>query len=70
VHENLSVVMSFAYSRRPLIELIEKKFMGYNKYLEKAIFEIGDCTFQVSPLFIIFNLSYYSYLHSKALEYI
>ena len=28
------------------------------------------CTFQVSPLFIIFNLSYYSYLHSKALEYI
>jgi len=35
VHENLSVVMSFAYSRRPLIELIEKKFMGYNKYLEK-----------------------------------
>jgi hypothetical protein len=28
------------------------------------------CTFQVSHLFIIFNLSYYSYLHPKALEYI
>ena len=42
VHENLSVVMSFAYSHRPLIELIEKRFRGYSKYLEKAIFEIGE----------------------------
>lgn len=42
VHENLSIVMSFAYSRRPLIELIEKRFMGEWKYLEKAIFEIGE----------------------------
>ena len=30
----------------------------------------SDCTFQVSPLFIIFNLSNYSYLHFEALEYI
>ena len=42
VHENLSVVMSFAYSRRPLIELIERNFMGDWRYLEKAIFKIGE----------------------------
>lgn len=42
IHENFSVVMSFAYSRRPLVELIDNKFSGYNKYLEKAIFEIGE----------------------------
>jgi len=42
VHENLSTVMSFAYSRRPLIELIEKNFVGEWKYLGKAIFDIGE----------------------------
>lgn len=42
VHENISVVMSFAYSHRPLTELIDMRFMGYNKYLEIALFEIGE----------------------------
>jgi hypothetical protein len=42
VHENLSTVMSFAYSRRPLIELIGTKFLGEWKYLGKAIFEISE----------------------------
>lgn len=42
VHENLSVVMSFAYSRSPLIELMQNKFVGEWKYLGKAIFDIGE----------------------------
>jgi hypothetical protein len=42
VHENLSIVMSFAYSRSPLIELMQKNFVGEWKYLGKAIFEIGE----------------------------
>lgn len=42
VHENLSIVISFAYSHKPLSGLIEDRFHGYWKYLEKAIFEIGE----------------------------
>jgi hypothetical protein len=42
VHENLSIVMSFAYSHRTLIDLMEKNFMGEWKYLRRAIFEIGE----------------------------
>lgn len=42
VHENLSIVMSFAFSRKPLIELIEERSMGEWGYLEKALFEIGE----------------------------
>jgi hypothetical protein len=34
--------MTFAYSHRPLLDLIEKKFLGDWKYLEKAIFEISE----------------------------
>ena len=42
VHENLSVIMSVAYSRAPLIELMQKNFVGEWKYLGKAIFEVGE----------------------------
>lgn len=42
IHENLSIVMSFAFSRSPLIKLIENNFVGEWKYLGKAIFEIGE----------------------------
>jgi hypothetical protein len=42
VHENLSIVMAFAYSRKPLIDIIEKTFVGEWKYLERAIFELGE----------------------------
>jgi hypothetical protein len=42
VHENLSIVMSFAYSRSPLIELMQNQFVGDWKYLGKAIFDIGE----------------------------
>ena len=42
VHENLSIVMCFAYSRTPLAEMVERKFGGEGKYLNKALFEISE----------------------------
>jgi hypothetical protein len=36
------MVMSFAYSHRPLTDLLERNFVGEWKYLSKAIFEIGE----------------------------
>jgi hypothetical protein len=41
VHENLSIVMCFAYSRKPLSQMMEARFKGYWKYLEKALFEVS-----------------------------
>jgi len=41
VHENLSIIMSFAYSRKPLKNMVEAKFKGEWKYLNKALFEIS-----------------------------
>jgi hypothetical protein len=41
VHENLSVVMCFVYSRKPLSEMMEAKFRGEWKYLYKALFEVS-----------------------------
>jgi hypothetical protein len=41
VHENLSIVMCYAYSQKPLAEMIESKFKGEWKYLNKALFEIS-----------------------------
>ena len=41
IHENLSVVMCFAYSRKPLVELMDH-FKGEWKYLNKALFEISE----------------------------
>ncbi len=41
VHENLSIVMCFAYSRKPLKKMIQAKFKGEWKYLNKALFEIS-----------------------------
>jgi hypothetical protein len=41
VHENLSIVMTFAFSRRPLEELVQDKFLGEWKYLRKMLFEIS-----------------------------
>ncbi len=42
IHENLSIVMSFAFSRSPLIKLMKDNFEGEFKFLGKAIFEIGE----------------------------
>jgi hypothetical protein len=41
LHENLSIVMCFAYSRKSLDEMFERKFMGEWKYLQKALFDIS-----------------------------
>jgi hypothetical protein len=41
LHENLSTVMCFAYSRKSLNEMVERVFMGEWKYLRKALFEIS-----------------------------
>ena len=42
VHENLSVIMTFVFSRGPLEQLIEKKFVGEWKYLRKVAFDIAE----------------------------
>lgn len=42
VHENLSIIMCFAYSRKPLSEMIEGKFKGEWKYLNKALFDVSE----------------------------
>ena len=42
VHENLSVVMTFAFSRGPLERLVEEKFAGEWKYLRKFVFDIAE----------------------------
>ena len=41
VHENLSIIMCFAYSRKPLENMVKAKFKGEWKYLNKALFEIS-----------------------------
>jgi hypothetical protein len=42
IHENLSIVMTFAFSRRPLETMIDETFKGEWKYLNKAIFSISE----------------------------
>lgn len=42
VHENLSIVMRFAYSQKPLAELVDKRFRGSWKSLRKTLFEISE----------------------------
>lgn len=41
IHENLSIVLCFVYSRKPLAEMMDSKFGGEWKYLNKALFEIS-----------------------------
>lgn len=41
VHENLSVVMTFAYSQRPLVGMMERCWEGPDKYVEKALFGLS-----------------------------
>ena len=42
IHENLSIVMNFSFSRRPLEQLIKTKFDGEWKYLRKALFSMSE----------------------------
>jgi len=41
VHENLSIIMCFAYSQRPLYAMIDRKFVGQWKYLDRALFDLS-----------------------------
>jgi len=42
IHENLSVVMNFAFSRQPLEKLVETNFRGEWKYLRKPLFSMSE----------------------------
>jgi hypothetical protein len=42
IHENLSIVMTFAFSRRPLEEMVDKTFLGEWKHLRKAVFTLSE----------------------------
>jgi len=42
VHENLSIVMDFCFSRRPIDQLVSTKFQGEWKYLRKALFSMSE----------------------------
>ena len=42
IHENLSVVMTFAFSRQPLEDMMQHRFQGEWKYLSKALFDISE----------------------------
>lgn len=42
IHANLAIVMTFAFSRQPLQQLVSGKFKGEWSYLSKAVFEIPE----------------------------
>ena len=42
IHENLSLVMMYVYSRRPLADFRATRFRGDWKYLDKALFQIPE----------------------------
>ena len=42
IHENLSLLMTFCFSRGPLIRLIDSQFVGEWKYLRKGLFDVSE----------------------------
>jgi hypothetical protein len=42
IHENISIVMCFAYSQRPLEKMVTATFKGEWKHLNKALFTISE----------------------------
>ncbi len=46
IHENFSIIMTFAFSRVPLERMIQSRFTGEWKYLNKAIFDIPEARVQ------------------------
>lgn len=42
IHKNLSVVMTFAFSRVLLEQLRERRFPANWKYLDKALFRLAE----------------------------
>jgi len=41
IHENLSIILTFAYSLRPIENVLDRGFRGEWKFLRKTIYEIG-----------------------------
>jgi hypothetical protein len=42
VHENLSIIMDFCFSRIPLINMVNSEFVGEWKYLRKSLFTLSQ----------------------------
>jgi hypothetical protein len=42
IHEHLSVIMTFVFSRKQFEDLIQNKFRGEWKYLRKALFSVSQ----------------------------
>jgi hypothetical protein len=42
IHENLSVLVTIAFSRIPLQSLRKNKFLGEWKYLNRALFTVSE----------------------------
>ena len=42
IHENISVIMNFVFSKGPLEQLVGKSFQGEWKYLRKALFNLSE----------------------------
>jgi len=42
IHKNLSVLMTFCFSRNQLDKLVETQFIGEWKYLRKGLFEVSE----------------------------
>jgi hypothetical protein len=42
IHENLSIVMCYAYSIEPLVAMMNKHFEGEHKYLNKTLFSLSE----------------------------
>jgi hypothetical protein len=42
IHENLSIVVNFCFSRGPIERLFESKFVGEWKFLHKGLFEVSE----------------------------
>jgi hypothetical protein len=42
IHENLSVIMTFCFSRHSLERLVDSRFQGEWKYLRKSLFEVSE----------------------------
>ena len=42
INENLSIVMTFAFSQKPLVNLLNTNFAGEWKYLRELLFEVSE----------------------------
>lgn len=42
IHENFSLLMAYAFSRRPLEKLLDEQFIGEWKFLRKSLFTVPE----------------------------